>query len=315
MLDPRLNHVVAVARSGSFSGAADAVGVTQSAVTKSVADLERQVGFSIFHRTSRGALLTEEGRDFVERTAKLLDDVNALLKGSAGKGDPYAETLRIGVCPASMEWRLADPLVTVLRRHPKIRFEVSASSFERVVQQLRNGGVDVAVGFEAAFKEWPELRREPLGGLGTTLFVRKEHPILAKDDATIADLASYEFVAPTDSRPYGAVIREFYESRGIEWKTRVHVIDYFPLVKRVVANSNAIGVVARAYAGSARFLTRFAVIDHLNIFSGHVADPFCCAVRAHWEPKPAARAFIKAMSESFAEPKMTHWNGPAELRI
>lgn len=303
MLDPRLNHVVSVARSGSFSGAAEAIGVTQSAVTKSVADLERQIGFSIFHRTSRGALLTEEGRDFVERTAKLLDDVKELLNGSVGKRDPYAETLRIGVCPASMEWRLADPLVTLLHRYPKIRFEISASSFERVVQQLRNGGVDVAVGFEAAFKEWPELRREPLGGLGTTLFARKDHPILATTDATIADLASYEFVAPTDSRPYGAVIREFYEGQGVEWKTRVHVIDYFPIVKRIVANSNAVGVAERTYAATERFQRQFATLDHLNIFEGHLADPFCCAVRARWEPKPVARAFIRAMSESFAQPK------------
>src|ERR1700753_2406385 len=270
MLDPRLNHVVAVARSGSFSGAAEAIGVTQSAVTKSVADLERQVGFSIFHRTSRGALLTEEGRDFVERTAKLLDDVKELLNGGVGKRDPYAETLRIGVCPASMEWRLADPLVTLLHRHPKIRFEISASSFERVVQQLRNGGVDVAVGFEAAFKEWPELKRDALGGLGTTPFGRHDHPLVAKKDATIADLASYEFVAPTDSRPYGSVIREFYENQGVEWKTRIHVIDYFPIVKRIVANSNAVGVVERAYASTPRFQRQFATLDHLNIFEGHV---------------------------------------------
>lgn len=309
MLDPRFNHVVAVARSGSFSGAAEAIGVTQSAVTKSVADLERQIGFSIFHRTSRGALLTEEGRDFVERTARLLDDVKELLNGSVGKRDPYAETLRIGVCPASMEWRLADPLVILLRRYPKIRFEISASSFERVVQQLRNGGVDVAVGFEAAFREWPELRREPLGGLQTTLFARKDHPILTKDDATMADLASYEFVAPTDSRPYGAVIREFYEREDVDWKTRIHIVDYFPIVKRLVANSNAFGVVERAHAATPRFQRQFTTLDRLNIFASHVADPFCCAVRGRWEPKPVTRAFIRAMGESFAEQKITARNG------
>ncbi len=107
MLDQRLNHVVAVARARSFSGAAGAVGVTQSAITKSIADLERQVGFPIFYRTSRGALLTEQGRDFVERAAKVAGDVGELLKGSIGKRDPYAEFLR-----------LADPLVALLTRHP-----------------------------------------------------------------------------------------------------------------------------------------------------------------------------------------------------
>ena len=45
MLDPRLNHVVAAAQQGSFTAAARAVGVTQSAITKSIAELERQLGY------------------------------------------------------------------------------------------------------------------------------------------------------------------------------------------------------------------------------------------------------------------------------
>ena len=65
MIDPRLKHVVAAARRGSFRAAAQSIGVTQSAVTKSIGKLERQVGYSIFHPTSRAAVLTERSRDFV----------------------------------------------------------------------------------------------------------------------------------------------------------------------------------------------------------------------------------------------------------
>src|SRR5580692_11579025 len=98
MLDPRLNHLVAVARCGSFTAAAQSIGVSQSAVTKGVADLERQLGYSLFHRTARGALLTEKGSDFLERAARLLEDARELLEGSPNS-DPYAGTLRIGVAP------------------------------------------------------------------------------------------------------------------------------------------------------------------------------------------------------------------------
>ena len=72
---------VRVVETGSFSGAAKAVGVTQSAVTKSVADLEQQVGFAIFNRTSRGVAMTPEGRDFIDRAARLLADA---LEGQPG---------------------------------------------------------------------------------------------------------------------------------------------------------------------------------------------------------------------------------------
>jgi len=292
MLDPRLNHLVAVARCGSFTAAAQAIGVTQSAVTKGVADLERQLGFAVFHRTARGALLTEKGSDFVERAARLLDDARELLDGPASTSDPYAGTLRVGVCPASLEWRLINPLANLLARHPNIRFEVSSSSFERMVQLLRNGAVDVAVGLDAAFSDWPDLRREPVPELETTLFVRHGHPALSTVPATLADLAQYDFVSPSDSRPFGAIIRNIYESQGVEWRARVHVIDYFPIVRRIVANSNAVGVVALSYAASWSFQRDFALLEHLVPFEPH---DMCCALRARWEAKPAVRAFISAV--------------------
>jgi len=292
MLDSRLNHLVAVARCGSFTAAAQAIGVTQSAVTKGVADLERQLGYALFHRTARGALLTEKGTDFVERAARLLDDARELLEGSATKSDPYAGTLRIGVCPASLEWLLIAPLANLLARHPNIRFEVSGSSFERMVQQLRNGAVDVAVGLDAAFSDWPDLRREPVPELETTLFVRRGHPALDAEPATLADLAQYDFVSPSDSRPFGVVIRQLYESQGVEWRTRLHVIDYFPIVRRIVASSNAIGVVSLSHAASSSFQRDFALLEHLVPFE---PARMCCAFRARWEAKPAVRAFIGAV--------------------
>src|SRR5882757_8270238 len=107
MLDARFNHVVAVANAGSFTAAGELIGLTQSALTKSIADLEAQIGFAIFHRTSRGIVLTERGRDFVERTARLLDDERELFHRPPGPKDVYATTVRVGVCPASLEWRLA----------------------------------------------------------------------------------------------------------------------------------------------------------------------------------------------------------------
>jgi DNA-binding transcriptional LysR family regulator len=292
MLDSRLTYVVAVARTGSFTGAAESVGVTQSAVTKSVADLERQLGTSLFYRTSRGALLTETGRDFVERASRILDDAHELLDGSTSRSEGFSGLLRIGVCPASLEWRLIDPLVDLLARHPNMRFEVIGSTFEKMVQQLRGGTVDVAVGFEAAFNEWPDIRRSSVAALRSRFFVRKDHPILKQNGYAVSDLAKYTFVSPSDSRPFGAVIKGLYESQGIDWRTKLHIIDYFPIVRRIVASSDAIGVAVVSYVRSPAFSREFVALEDLDTFA---PAPLCCAVRARWEPKPAVRAFITTM--------------------
>jgi DNA-binding transcriptional LysR family regulator len=296
MLDSRLIYLVAVARCGSFTAAAEAAGVTQSAITKSIADLENEIGYSIFYRTSRGVILTEKGGDFVTRAARLLEDARELLQGGTASGNPYAGILRIGVCPATLEWLLVEPLVELLCRHRAVRYDISSASFETIVQHLRSGSIDVAVGFDAAFSEWSDLRREAVGALGTTLFVRKGHPLLAKEQVTRRDLADYDFVSPPAARSYNETIRNLYESHGIDPHDRVHRVDHFPLVRRIVEKSDAIGVIGRTYAGSEQFAQRFAVIPGIHLFPD---GPLCCAVRARWEPKPAARAFIAIVKRSF----------------
>jgi DNA-binding transcriptional LysR family regulator len=292
MLDPRLNHVVAVAHGGSFTKAAEIVGLTQSGITKSIADLERELGFAIFFRTSRGALMTEEGRDFVERAERLLEDARSLLQGSRERGDPYAGPLRVGVCPASLEWLLAEPLSALLARHPGIRYEIIGSSFERVIRLLRNGSVDVALGFDAAFAEWSDVRREPVATLQGVLFVRRGHPLLARNTIGMADLADFDFVTPSDSRPYGVVIREIYETRGIDWRKHLHVIDNFSIVRQIVARSDAIGVTTAELGAIPLFAKSFSVIEDVSPFA---PSPLACAVRSRWDPKPAVRAFLAEM--------------------
>ena len=294
MIDRRLTHVVATARYGSFTAAAEQVGVTQSAVTKSIAELERQLGYAIFNRTARGVSLTQEGRVFVERASRLLEDANELLSGKSVNHDPFAGVLRIGVCPASLEWLLVQPLALLLSRHPNIRLDISGSSFERMVQQLRTGGVDVALGFEAAFGEQPDFRREPLAPLHTTFFVRQDHPILTSAEVTAHELARYEVISPSDSRPYGTTIREIYEGQGVDAHAHIHIIDHFPVVKSIVANTNAIGIVAIPYTESETFKRRFVRVPFLETFP---LAPLCCAVRSRWETRPAVRAFIKACRE------------------
>ncbi len=297
-MDVRLKHVVAVAKSGSFTGAAQLIGLTQSAVTRGVADLERQIGYDLFYRTARGALLTDLGRAFAERAARLLDDEQELLKGDLDLTDPFTGVLRVGVCPAILEWALTDAVATLKKRHHHIQFEVVGTTFERMAPMLRNGGVDIVLGVDEAFREWADIKRDPLWALRTALFVRKDHPLLAQTAISREMVSQYEIVSPSESRPYGALIRALYESQGIDWRKRVHIADYFPIVGQVVENSDALGVVATSHVSTASFRTKFEVVRGFSLWG---PTPICCATRAKWEQGPIARAFVLAM-RAFGDP-------------
>lgn len=292
MLDRRLTHIVAVADTGSFTRGAERASITQSAITKSVADLERQLGYSVFYRTARGALLTEQGRDFVERARQLLDDARVLLDGKSVREDPFARTLRIGVCPASSEWRLAEPLAALVSRYPSLRFEVIGSGLERLVQLVRSGGVDVAFGYEDAFIEWADIKRDRCGVVQGLLFVRKGHPLLGQEALRPADLIPYNCILPADAKPFNNVLREIYETGGIAWQKRLLVTDNINIMMRVVANSDAFALTSQEVTQSSGFSDAFEILDVADLFT-----PFhlCCATRARWELAPAVTVFLRAM--------------------
>ena len=294
MLDRAIQYAVAAARFGSFTTAAERMGVTQSAITKSMGELEQRLGFAVFNRTARGVILTENGRAFTDRAARLIDDMDELMRTSRRR-DPYAAPLRVGVCPGSLEWLLLKPLTATLRRYPQIRVVVSGSSFESMTQQLRNGAVDVAIGFEVAFAEQPDFRREELAPLETTYFVRKEHALAAASKISRSDLAAFDFVTPTISQPYGADIRDIFESQDLNASSHIHTVDYFPLVQRIVSSSEAIGVVSLSYAQSPNFVSKFTAIDLADPIP---PSPLCCAMRSRWEAPPPVRAFVQACRES-----------------
>ena len=292
MLDPRLNHVVAVARHGSFTAAANAVGVTQSAITKGVADLERQVGFPIFQRTSRGIFVTVEGRSFVERSSRLLDAARELLTPRLRPVDRFAGVLRVGVCPASLEWLLADPISSILAAHPSIRVDVRGASLERMVHEVASGDVDLALGYEAAFRGRRDLRRVPLYPLQGMAFVRKDHPITKRAEPTLADLEDYPLVTPSESEPFTDIIRGILEGQGVGWREQVHVVDSFPIVKRIVTKTDAVGLVAADLARDFRFAAHFATVPLPDVMP---LAALCCVYRDLYEPKPSVRALITSL--------------------
>jgi len=150
----------------------------------------------------------------------------------------------------------------------------------------------VAVGFEAAFREWPDLNREPIAAFVPALFVRAGHPLLARKAISVVDLAAYDFISPSDSRPYGEVIRQMYEAQSVDWRRRLHTVDFFPIVRRLVTTTDAIGVVARNADTAARLGDQFALLDGVKLLT---PANMSCATRARWAPQPATKAFIATM--------------------
>ncbi|MEE7494669.1 LysR substrate-binding domain-containing protein [Methylobacterium oryzae] len=141
----RLTGIVAFARSaslGSYSAAARSLGISPSAVSKSVQRLEARLGVSLFTRTTRSLTLTPEGRDLQERALRLLREAEAIEQAAVAARSEPAGILKVAAPIPVGVHLLAPALPRLLARHPKLSVDLRLS--DRFVDLIEEG-IDVAI--------------------------------------------------------------------------------------------------------------------------------------------------------------------------
>lgn len=289
----KLKHVIAIDRQGSISAAARALGLTQSTVSRSLADIERATGYALFDRRARDVVATEHGRAFLSRATRIISDLEQLSEDSRQNRLAEETLIRVGVCPASMQGLVNKAIKQLVLRRPELRVHLEATTVGGGVRALRRGDIDVLVGPEDAIKSEDDFIFEKLGDLKTHLFVRKSHPLTQKKTIRKADIAAYPVVAPDKMSWHTDQLGSLFASLGGDAARRMHVIEYFPLIADIVAASDAIGVVGAEYSQSNTFMRRFALLD-IDFFTPLMVG---FALRKRWMPNAAVRVFEATLKE------------------
>ena len=142
----RVSAFVRVVQDGSFTAAARALGLPKSSVSRSVAQLEHDLGIRLLQRTTRQIHLTDAGAAYFERVSRALGDIGEATTAASDAQSELSGVVRL-TSPVDIGiWSLASIITRFVRQHPRIRVEVS----------LTNHVVDlVAEGFDLAVRAGP----------------------------------------------------------------------------------------------------------------------------------------------------------------
>lgn len=225
----RLPVLLAAARAGSFSAAADLLFLTPSAVSQQVAALERDVGATLFERSRRGVELTTAGRALhghaeavVNRLADAQAEIDALVSGDAGR-------VVLGSFPTATARFAAASVASFQRRHPRVEARlVDGEPYESVVR-LKRRELDLAVVFD--LPTWPVYRSYEgrptaspedveLVDLCEDAFqvmLPAGHPLARKRVLGLDDLRGERITGSSnDCAPWGAELRRLCQEVGFE---------------------------------------------------------------------------------------------------
>lgn len=140
-----LRTVAAVAREGSLSRAAAALGMAQSAASRHLAEIEAALGGALFHRTGRGVTPTDLAGSALPRLLRLLDDADVLIQTTRERAGVAGGPVTLGLVP-SLSGRLASALWAELGgRQPPVQLQVREGYSGDLETALAEGRVDLAV--------------------------------------------------------------------------------------------------------------------------------------------------------------------------
>ncbi len=235
----RLRHVVEVARAESVTAAAHSLAITQSALTKSIADVEARLGVALFQRLPRGMRTTEAGRAFVERARLILGDMDDLMARVSDLRGLRAGRLRLGFAPAIYQKFVNPALVAFAARHPGIRIEIVSGSAQDLVPQLMGAELDLLFGTTSQMLKWPELQVAPLADFHCVFMVRKAHPLLELARIREVDVLHYPIVIPATVEPVHTDLTQVYARNGLPPLSPHYVCDDFTLIRDLIAVTDA----------------------------------------------------------------------------
>jgi DNA-binding transcriptional LysR family regulator len=259
-VEPRqLRHAIALAQHKSFRLAAQVLGLTQSALTKSIQLLEAELGVKLFDRMSRSVEPTAFGEAVVARAAPILAGLGDLDEDLRRLRGLDVGAIAFGAGPAIAAGALGSVIGDFTRRHPGIRVRVLVRDWPALVEALRRHAIEFFVGDVTALADDPMLEiGEVLDHLGLWL-CRAAHPLARQRKVSAEQIAAYPIASPRLPPAILAAVRAYLgrerpDETGRVWEPELQA-ESFTLLRRAVLASDAV-VIGTRYAHVAELRSR-----------------------------------------------------------
>ena len=245
----QLRHLISLAESGSFTRSAQALFLTQPALSRSIRALEEELGQPLFDRIGRRSVLTPFGLEAVQRARQLIFEADDLANSGRMMGQGRSGTVRIGLGAGPGAMLMTPLLRSMARSHPSVHVEVARGHTDVLVAALRERELDALVVDARALSPAPDLQVSNLVEMRGAFMVRPDHPLTRWKGALrfealrqfpIASTPLSDEVARTMVERYGATA---HPSACVTLRC-----DEIPSLVEVVRDSDAVLIAIRAAA-------------------------------------------------------------------
>lgn len=280
----QLEVLVTVAKERSFSRAADVLNRTQPAISQAIRRLEKEIGETLFDRSSKDGTLTFAGKVLLDHARQMLN-----LRHTAHVALREMRSLHRGKVTISANEHTVFYLLPIIqefqKRHPNIKIEVQRGVASRIPKQIT--GREVELGVISFTPKDDSLRSLTVFTDELVLVVAPSHRLGSETSVSIKDLGGESFIAHNAVSPYRQKVIEAFE----KYKTTLNIEVELPsleAIKRLVERGVGVALVPRLTAQSEiatgqlkalsvkemKFERKLNIVYRKNSVLSHAAEAF-----------------------------------------
>ncbi|MBO4493410.1 MAG: LysR family transcriptional regulator [Ruminococcus sp.] len=193
----QLKYIIAIAETGSITTAAQRLFIAQPSLSKSVAELEKEMGITIFNRSNRGVYLSEDGTKFLSYARQIVEQAE-LLENEYKSTSPPRRAFAVSAQHYAF---VVNAFVKLVKEYGRDKFEFSLRELKtaEIIEDVRTRRSDIGVLFLSSFNrevirhilQNEEIRFEPLFTAKPHVFVSRSNPLVGRSYVTLDDLKAF----------------------------------------------------------------------------------------------------------------------------
>ncbi|WP_332684817.1 LysR family transcriptional regulator [Bosea sp. (in: a-proteobacteria)] len=237
-----LEAFIQIAECGSFRRAAEAMRLSQTALSHRIKKLEQDVGVTLFQRTTRSLTLTQAGQDFFPKARDALMRLNRLYEGLKREGRQARERVSVGCLGSVGERFLPGVLREFRQRYPRVNVVIYDEPAQALRDRVANGDVQFALTILGA-QLWTQKSRA-LFEEDFVAAVPAGHPLAERSELSWADLVGHPLARVSTTTSHGFILSESLSKFGdrLDWAYEVQRVN---MAVRFVVTGIAITVLPR----------------------------------------------------------------------
>lgn len=209
-----LHTLEAVAQSGSMAKAAAYLALSQSAVSKSITEMEHTLGVPLLERTSRGVEPTAYARILLKRSAAIFDELSQGLKEIEYLADPAGGELKIGTTEP-MTAIVAAAIDRLSHQYPRMTFHVRVADTAVLLPELRERNLDLAISRIVGPTPETDLKAQILFDDPLVVMTAQSNPWVRRRNIGLSDLLDEPWILPPSHVFLGQFVAAAFHARGL----------------------------------------------------------------------------------------------------